>query len=235
MVLAGTSKKRKYWRGTYFAFEMGLMNKGLGKNYPGGSNFTSERAEAAGANDDSLCRASHRNPSATERTWAVAKTHPHREQLALEHLARQGFETYCPRVRARIRRTGRYQDVVQPLFPSYVFIRIHPLRAQWRPILSTIGVRTLVRFGDMPSLLEDGFIQGLRAREENRVIVRSSPIVQPAKPYQAGQKVQINGGPFDRAVATVLNVEEKDRLIVLLNLLQYGVRAKIAADQVVPA
>lgn len=168
------------------------------------------------------------------RKWAVAMTHPAKEALAEQHLARQQLESYCPRTIKRIRKGRRFENVIRPLFPGYLFVRVEPQRQHWRPILSTFGVRTLVHFGDQIGLIDDRFVACLKAREVNGVVVRSAPIAEPSEAYRPGQQVQLNGGPFDGAVVTILSVEEKDRLLVLLDLLEHGVRTKVCVDQVIP-
>ncbi len=94
-------------------------------------------------------------------TWIVASTHPHKERMAVENLSRQGFHAYCPRIRKRVRHARRMQQVLRPLFPSYVFIRLNPHLEQWRSIASTLGVRSLIRFGEKPATLPDQFVAGL--------------------------------------------------------------------------
>ena len=115
------------------------------------------------------------------------------------------------------------------MFPGYIFVRIDRDLRRWRPILSTLGVRTLVKCGDYPSLLEDGFIHSLKAREADGAIVR------PANPYQVGHRVRVAAGPFDGLVATIIEMDAKDRLIVLMDLLNRPVRVKLAAQQVARA
>ena len=77
--------------------------------------------------------------------WAVVNTQPHRETIALENLERQDFRAYCPVIRKRVRHARRSLDLLRPLFPGYLFAQVTLDR--WRPILSTYGVRSLVRCG----------------------------------------------------------------------------------------
>jgi transcriptional antiterminator RfaH len=158
--------------------------------------------------------------------WAVVNTHPHKEAFAIENLQRQHFRAYCPMTRKRIRHARREQDVLRPLFPGYVFTQIDPGLHRWRSIVSTFGVRSLVSFGDRLSFLQDGFIQTLMAREVDGAIVR------PTTPYAVGQQVRISGGAFDGIVATIIEMNEKDRLVVLLNLLNNQVKAKLKTSNV---
>lgn len=158
-------------------------------------------------------------------SWAVVNTHANQEHIALEHLARQKFVAYCPVILRRRAHARRVESVPRPLFPGYLFARVDLASGGWRPILSTVGVRNLVRFGQSLGVIDDGFICELRAREKDGVIVR------PEAPYQVGQKVRLTG-PFDGVIATILELGEKERLTVLLNLLQGSVRAKVQANDV---
>ena len=158
--------------------------------------------------------------------WAVVNTHPHREALALENLTRQGFTAYCPRVVRRIRHARKVQDVLRPLFPGYAFVQVAPDKTIWRPILSTLGVRSLVRFGDDIAFLEEGFVEALQQREVE------GAVCLPEIPFVAGQDVRVTGGPFDGLIGTILQLEEKDRLVLLMNLLNQKVRVKVRARDV---
>ena len=161
-------------------------------------------------------------------TWAVVNTHPHKERVALENLERQEFRPYCPLILRRRSHARRVSDVLRPLFPGYIFVRINPEVQQWRPMLSTHGVRTLVRCGDRLSLIEDGFIQSLRAREVEGVIAR------PESPYRVGQEVRLAGGAFDGLVATIIEMDDRDRLVVLMDLLNRPVKVKVDERQISP-
>lgn len=160
--------------------------------------------------------------------WAVVSTHPHREQVAVENLQRQDFYAYCPMVRRQRRHARRVSDVLRPLFPGYLFAQVNSETQRWRPMLSTVGVRTLVRCGDRLSLIEDGFVQSLKMRELDGAIAR------PESPYRVGQEVHIAGGAFDGLVATIIDMDERDRLTVLMDLLNRPVKVKIEERQISP-
>jgi transcriptional antiterminator RfaH len=160
--------------------------------------------------------------------WVVVRTRPHAEQTALENLKRQTFETYCPMLRKRRSHARRVEIVLRPLFPGYLFARCGKQARQWRPILSTYGVRSVVRAGEEPSFIDHGFIASLRAREIDGAIVR------PAKPYEVGQKVRIAGGAFDGIVATIIDLEEEERVVVLLDMLQRAAKLTLDVGAVTP-
>jgi transcriptional antiterminator RfaH len=160
--------------------------------------------------------------------WVAINTHPHRERVAVENLVRQEFTVYCPTEVRRVRHARRVQDVARPLFPGYVFAEVAHDLSLWRSILSTYGVRSVIRFGDRPAFVDNGFIEGLRAREVDGVIAK------PVTPYRVGQDVRFAGGPFDGLIAKIIEMGEKDRLVLLTTLLNQDIRLKVASAQVRP-
>jgi transcriptional antiterminator RfaH len=158
--------------------------------------------------------------------WAVVNTQPHRERLALEHLLRQSFQAYCPLLRKRVSHARRAQTTLRPLFPSYLFVWVGSDASSWRPILSTVGVKSLVRCGDRPSFISESFIESLRAREVD------GAVVAPEQSFQLGEKIRITDGAFDGMVATIVEMNEKDRVVVLMELLNRRVKVRVGMDRV---
>jgi transcriptional antiterminator RfaH len=160
--------------------------------------------------------------------WAVVNAQPHKEHIATENLQRQEFVAYCPLIRRRTRHARRVMDVLRPLFPGYLFVKISPDQERWRPILSTFGVRSVVRCGDGPSLLADDFVEAIRAREIDGAVAR------PASPYQVGQEVRMNGGALDGLVGTIIELQERERLTVLMQMLGGAVKVRVHEEQLSP-
>jgi transcriptional antiterminator RfaH len=164
----------------------------------------------------------------TEIRWLVVNTQANKESVAIQHIANQKFTAYCPMIRRMIRHARQNRLVLRPLFPGYVFVAHDPLDGQWRSLLSTVGVRSVVRNGERPSLLDGGFVTALRRREEEGAVAR------PESPYTIGDQVRLLGGPFDGLVAEILGLGEKDRLTVLLDLLSRPVKVEVSHSSIVP-
>lgn len=145
--------------------------------------------------------------------WVVVKTHPQRERCAMEHLERQDFTAYCPMLASDAHQGSKRVHALRPLFPSYLFVQLSRNAVIWRPILSTRGVRRVLGCDQRLSFVDDRFIRSLKSREIEGAVVR------PLEPYQVGQRVYMNGGALDGLVATVLELGEKDRIVLLLKLL----------------
>ncbi|EJW09567.1 Transcriptional activator RfaH [Rhodovulum sp. PH10] len=159
-------------------------------------------------------------------SWIVVNTHAHKERVAIENLERQFYGTYCPMIRTQVRHARKTSQVLRPLFPGYLFVALDLERDRWRPILSTLGVRSVVRDRDTPSRLDPAIIESLKAREVDGAIVR------PASPYQVGQDVKIAGGALDGLVVKIIALGEKDRIVVLLDLLNRSIEVRMGASQV---
>ena len=56
--------------------------------------------------------------------WYVLYTKPRHEIKALERLAQNGFEVYCPMKTTLKQWSDRKKKVSEPLLPSYIFIKI---------------------------------------------------------------------------------------------------------------
>jgi len=165
----------------------------------------------------------HHEQGGEARRWLVAMTQPHREAVAVEHLIRQDFTTYCPMVLKRVRHARQMRDVRRPLFPGYVFIA-YDAGLRWQAVRSTIGVRTLVRRGDEPDFLDGAFVAALQAREREGVIVK------PSAPFDVGQSVSITHGPLANLVGEIVELRESERVMILLKLMGQHVRTILGTD-----
>lgn len=160
--------------------------------------------------------------------WYVLATHPHREDYAIQNLERQNFRAYCPRIVTRVKRGRRVYDTPLPLFPSYVFVEQIPVLGRWKILLSTYGVRSIIRAGQVPSLIDAAFVAELKAREVDGILR------QPENPYRVGQAISIRGGAFDGLVGTILEMRASERIVVLMNILNQQTKVVLTADALSP-
>jgi transcriptional antiterminator RfaH len=85
-------------------------------------------------------------------------------------------------------------------------------------------VRSVICAGDVPCIVPGSFIDDLKLREENGVIVRT------AVSRQIGESVRVAHGPFDGLVGKIIDLSENDRLVVLMNFLNRPVRVRISGS-----
>jgi transcriptional antiterminator RfaH len=162
--------------------------------------------------------------------WAVVRAAPHHDRLAAESVAREGFETFIPKIRMR---TGTQWRTV-PLFPSYFFARVID---QWRILERTMGVLNIVKFGAVPARCPDAEIAGLleRSDPDGMIRLRTRLPSPPRRIFTPGATVAIVDGPFHGLSGVYVGMSARERELVLLNVLGASRPVAIAANLVVPA
>jgi transcription antitermination factor NusG len=167
--------------------------------------------------------------------WSVAQTEAQREATAAEWLARDGFETYLPKikvVRQVIRGHTRWHERtrtisrVEPLFPSYLFVRIVD---RWWSIGNTIGVTRLLLAGDHPANVSDKEINKIMAQERGGLIRLPQP-----PGLKRGDQVRIVRGTFLHHIGIYDGMSGKQRERVLLDLLGRQVTVDLPSDHLQP-
>jgi transcriptional antiterminator RfaH len=163
--------------------------------------------------------------------WYAALCKPRQETVAEANLVNQGFAVYLPRLTSARRRAGRWVDVVEPLFPRYLFVAADLETKSLAPIRSTRGVSGLVRFGGQPAVVPDNLIEALRRREDSATGLHV--IERPL--FVAGDRVKLLQGPLS-GLEGVFAAETGDlRVIVLMEMLGRLNRLEVSRDWVAAA
>lgn len=162
--------------------------------------------------------------------WYVVQTQPHAEARAQEHLRRQGFTTYLPKLLKSRRHARKTEQVSRPLFPRYMFVLIDHTHQGWHAIRSTFGVSNLVGGENGPLALRDDVIEALRKREGEDGHVHLD-----APKFLRGAAVRVLDGVFASCMGMFESMNDKDRVTVLLDLLGRRVRVGLEVGSIVLA
>jgi transcription antitermination factor NusG len=138
--------------------------------------------------------------------WAVAVTEPLGECRAAAHCERAGFSTYLPKFLSPKNR-------ITPLFPRYLFVAVGD---QWRQLLTTIGVQSVVLTAKGPALLPDSIIADIRSRCDRNGVFIPPPRI---RPYRRGDRVRVDCGPMIGLEGIVARMRGRDRVEILLSML----------------
>lgn len=163
------------------------------------------------------------------KNWYLVYTKPRGERLAKEHLERQGYKIYLPLVSVRRRYKERTRRKIEPLFPRYLFIHLSDTTDDWGPIRSTIGVSSLVHFGNMPAKIPNLLIERIRLREDSEGLHDLN-----LKEFHKGDPVRIAEGPFEGFEGIFHCKSGKDRVIILLKLAEHGARVQMEQEHIEP-
>lgn len=162
--------------------------------------------------------------------WFVVRTQPRAEERASWHLNNQGYEVYLPRYRKQVRHARKTETVLRPLFPGYVFVRIDTLRQRWRSINGTVGVISLVQFGNEPVSVPAAVVDAIRTREDVGGVVSLAP-----EGLKKGDVVRVRDGAFADYTALLEEVSDEKRVILLLDLMGREVRVSVPMENLAKA
>jgi transcriptional antiterminator RfaH len=149
------------------------------------------------------------------KAWHLIYCKPRQESLAKENLEQQGYTTYLPMTSVRRRKAGKRVIEASAMFPRYLFIQLSDDTEDWGSIRSTLGVSSLVRFGQIPAKVPEALILDLKAHEDE-----SGLCVLVAPDFVEGDKVRIADGIFEGHEAIFICKNGLDRVSLLLEVLQ---------------
>jgi transcriptional antiterminator RfaH len=156
----------------------------------------------------------------------VVQTKPCHEAIAHENIQAIGFEAYLPTVRVEVRTRLKRFTVLEPLFPSYLFVSMDLSAEPWRKVASAKGVQRILGVdGEHPTAVPDGALDQLRARFAAGEFTRG---VQ-APRVDVGDDVVVESGPFEGQIGKCVE-SRGERVKILLNLLGGEARVNVAAD-----
>jgi transcriptional antiterminator RfaH len=120
--------------------------------------------------------------------WYCIYTKPRSEDAVARLLGKAGIETLSPKIRVLRRVRGKYADVIEQLFPSYLFARFEE-DSQSHMITYTRGVKYIVG-KESPLPVHSEIIEAIREGMRDGVVV---PVPGDLK---KGERVIVREGPF---------------------------------------
>lgn len=158
-------------------------------------------------------------------SWFVIWTESRAEKKVERRIAALGLSPWLPTIKERRRWSDRWQEVVAPLFPGYLFARAHLV--EWHIVLRTPGVLTVVKQGAHPALLSDGFVAGLRdALERNGAA--PEPVAETVE-YRPGDEVIVQEGALKGVRGIVRDRRSRRQLVIWVSELGRGVAFTIGS------
>ncbi len=140
------------------------------------------------------------------------------------------IEVLNPKLKRKKYVRGKLQEVVEEFFPCYIFAKFDLFR-YFHMIRYTRGVRRIV--GDSlgsPWAVDDQIIEIMEAR------TRDGYVNIETNRFNKGDQVLIKGGPFDGFMGLFLEeIKPRERVLVLLNTIQFEARIELYSDFVVSA
>lgn len=163
--------------------------------------------------------------------WYAVYTKPRAEKKLAAALKKLGIEHYLPLLRKRKKWSDRYKWVEEPVFASYLFVRIDLEHDRLR-VLKLPHAVYLVSNAGTPTPIDENGITLLRLAVEN---FAGSLIVRDTSQITAGESVQIIDGPFAGKEAIVERVHNKAMVVVAFPALNKSVQVEIPVTHLTKA
>lgn len=144
------------------------------------------------------------------KNWLVAKIKPHSYDLAIRNLERQGFETFLPKMKKTIKKGKEFINTYAPVFPGYIFVGVCKQNSNWFKINSTYGVVKVLFFNEKESQISNEIILALKNKYETNINKKSK------NDLKEGDDIKFESGPFVNLIARVEEVDEQDRIFLVL-------------------
>jgi len=146
--------------------------------------------------------------------WYVAQTIAKRELFALAELEAQSLRAFCPYVMRTVRHARKSRTVKSAFFPGYLFLALDLDRDRWRSVNGTLGVKRLLVGGDgAPLPAPSGVVEAMQGYVDETGACRFD------RDLQTGQAVRIIAGPLTDTLGTLVSLDPKGRVRVLLEIL----------------
>jgi len=164
-----------------------------------------------------------------EKHWYVVNTKARNEERAAVNLAQGGIDVLAPKRRFRRWREGKFTDIIEPMFPGYIFVKFHPVD-EFRLVKYTRGIKTIVNFNGRIIPLQERLIDFIKERLVEGVATVEKPT------FQKGEKLIIQEGPF-KGFSGIFEQEldGKERIAILLEGVDYCARMEIDRELVAKA
>ncbi|PWQ98707.1 transcription/translation regulatory transformer protein RfaH [Leucothrix arctica] len=163
------------------------------------------------------------------REWYLLNCKPKQDERAEENLNNQGYITFRPTLTLKKKRRNKEVLVQESLFPRYLFIYLDKENDNWAPISSTLGVSSIVRFGQEPAKATDELVAQLKQR---MLLQESMSSSTPRPDFKEGEVVAIDEGPLKGLNGVFSGYASDERVIVLLNLLSQQSKVTLRSEYV---
>jgi transcription antitermination factor NusG len=160
----------------------------------------------------------------TIKKWYAIYTKPRWEKKVMRLLEEKGIENYCPLNRVQRKWSDRVKVVEEPLFKSYVFVRV--TEDEKTPVRMTGGVVNYVYWQGKPAIIKDREIETIMRflREYEHVVAEPLPVSE-------NDKIVVTDGVLMDVEGKVLKVMGK-KVQVLLECIRYKLVAYVDKQHV---
>ena len=182
------------------------------------ARMATERAMALGGNDPIV---------SAQRRWYVALTEGGRERTAAGWMVGYGVSFYLPMVFKTEVCRGRQRSVSRAMFPGYLFVHVARTERRWQRMRTAPGIRDMLAFDGHLATLTDLDIEDIRFVEAEcgAAVTQGS-----AHEFEPGEVVRVRKGPFASFNGRIDDLDDHERISLLLSIFGRETRVHLPAD-----
>lgn len=162
--------------------------------------------------------------NAENLNWHAFYTKPRTEKKLAERLEAKGYEVFAPTQTVLKQWSDRKKKVEEPLFRSYVFVRVDTLNHL--DILQTPGAVAIVRWLSKPAIIRDEEIQAIKD-----FLSLSNGLEVEIRDFKRGDKLRVKYGNLENATGSVIR-QTKQKVILEIEKLGIALYAEVPKSQV---
>ncbi len=157
--------------------------------------------------------------------WYALYVKSNHEFVAHDELSRKRVESFLPAARRMRQWKDRRKWIDFPIFPGYVFVRLHPSPEDFLNVLRTRGaIRLLSQQPGFPVPVSTEEIISLQ------LVVGSGELMDIYPHLKEGERVRVRRGPLQGAEGVLQKKEDRYTFLVNVELLGRSIGVKINAD-----
>jgi transcription antitermination factor NusG len=142
------------------------------------------------------------NKSTPIRKWLAVYTRPRWEKKVNQLLLDKGLESYCPLNKVRRKWSDRYKIVEEPLFKSYVFVKVS--EEDRTNVRMTTGAINFVYWDGKPAVVKEKEITAIR-----RFLNEYENVEARAVNLTINQRVRVTNGSLMDHEGKIVGVQHK--------------------------
>ena len=153
------------------------------------------------------------------KKWIAVYTKANHEKTVEHELKKRGFEVYLPLLKTKRVWSDRKKWVEHPLFRSYLFVRVEINNTLF--LIKTPNIVKIVKFGNEIAIIQDSTIKSIK------IMLQGNYNPKVVNYFLRGDLVKINDGPLKGLTGEVIKENNKDRLLIKVDVIQYSLSIEI--------
>lgn len=166
--------------------------------------------------------------ASSHKSWYALYTKPRWEKKIDAVLQRKGIQSWCPLQKVQRQWSDRKKIVEEPLFKSYVFVRI--TEAERVKVLATDGILNFVHYAGKPAVIRDVEIEMIQKYLSEK---EASLSVHALEGFSENERIRVGHGVFMDKEGTVIRGGKRKVYVKLESLGQVMV-VEFPAEYLIP-